>query len=210
MAFQCIFTPDHYASDVGPAGFLNVLNISGECRVKPFTLETHMNFDDYQLGKNDESLTLDRLVDVQAAVVTLARQAQRSICLFTRHLDRALYDQADFVEAVKQLALLNRQTQIRILIQDAMSTTGEIHRLVLLGHELTSKIHFNKPDETYKLHNEEFMLVDDVGLLYRPHSDRYESRLCFNTPHDGRKYGRFFNDAWHLSARDPHLRRLDI
>lgn len=169
-----------------------------------------INFDKYILGENDETLMLDRLADVQAAVIALACQAQRSIDIFTQHLDKALYDQAAFVEAVKRLALLNRQTQIRILVQDAVPATKEIHRLVLLGQELTSKIHFNKPDDTYRMHNDAFLLVDNVGLLYRPHGDRYESRLCFNTPHDGQKYSRFFHEAWHLSERDPHLRRIDI
>lgn len=168
------------------------------------------DYTQFRLGDDSSTVRLDGLSSLQAAAVALAGQARRSIDIFTLHLDKQVFGQPDFVDAIKQLAIASRHTQIRILIRDSAPVAREGHRLVHLGQKLTSKIHFHKPDEHHLSRGEAFMLVDAYGLLYQPRADRRDARLSFNTPCEVRDLKSFFDDAWQFSGADPYLRRLNI
>ena len=168
------------------------------------------DYTQFRLGEDSSTLRLDGLSSLQAAVAALVSQARRSIDIFTLSLDKPVFDQPAFVDAVRRLATAGRHTQIRILIRDSTPVAKEGHRLYHLGQKLTSKIHFHRPDEQHLSRSDAFLLVDTCGLLYQPRAERRSARLSFNTPYEVRDLKRFFDEAWHFSGQDPYLRRLNI
>lgn len=162
------------------------------------------------LGTTDERIRLDSREDCQTAALALARQARRSLDIFTLDLDGDLYDTPDFVEAIKQLAIRHRHTQVRFLVQDATRAVKDGHRLIGLFHRLTSSIHVRKPSPEYREYRQAFLVADGTGMLRRPQADRFEGELNFKAPIDAREQLLFFDRVWQDSEPDPYLRRLHI
>ena len=162
------------------------------------------------LGETSTPIHLDSSEDHRLTACALARQAVRSIDIFTPQLDKRIYDDGDFIEAIKQLAIGHSRALIRILIVDSTRARKDGHRLYNLGQEITSKIKFHTPGREYSEHNEDFMIVDQTGLLHRRQLDRYEGIACFNDPKQARELQARFDRDWKHSEPDPHLRRLSI
>jgi hypothetical protein len=162
------------------------------------------------LGETSETIHLDSSDDNRIVACALAKQSIRSIDIFTRHLDKRIYDDSEFVEAIKQLAVGHSHALIRILVQDSTRAAKQGHRLVNLGLEVTSKIKFHAPSKEHSEHNEAFMIVDHTGLVHRRQFDRYDGIACFNDPKQARELQARFDRGWEHSEPDPHLRRLFI
>ena len=81
-------------------------------------------FDTYQLGKTTEELvagTSDELLEIALA---MARQCQRTLDLCSRHLDPKLFEHADFIEAVRQLARRSARSRIRLMVLQPEASAG--------------------------------------------------------------------------------------
>lgn len=166
--------------------------------------------DDYVLGESDEDIRLDSSQDCSEAVLALTRQAGRSLNIFTRTLDRRVYNNQAIYAAVLKLASHSRHSQIRIIIKDSTDMVKRGSRLLELSHRLSSRVHFRTPPIEYRDFNEEFVIVDELGLLRRKLSTRYEAELSFNEPMKSRQLNKFFDECWHKSATDPNLRQLHL
>ena len=161
-----------------------------------------------RLGETSDSISLETSDDNRAAAIALVAQARRSLEIFTRDLDKPLYDDPAFIDAVRGLALGARQAAVRILIKDSSRAVKYGHRLIPLCQRLTSFIEVRKPPEEYREYNEAFLVVDGIGCLHRKLADRYEGHAHFHAPIEARKLLAFFEEVWRNSAPDPDLRRL--
>ena len=166
--------------------------------------------DDYILGENDESIRIDSSEDCSKAVLALTRQANRSLTIFTHALDRRIYNSQDIYAAALKLATHSRYSQIRIIIKDSTDAVKRGSRLVELSHRLSSRVHFRTPPMEYRDFSEEFVIVDEIGLLHRRLATRYDADLSFYEPKKSRQLQKFFNDCWEKSAQDPNLRQLHL
>jgi len=169
-----------------------------------------INISDFILGQTSEIIHLDSSDDNRIVSSALAKQAKRSIDIFTRHLDKRIYDDSEFIEAIKQLVIGHNQALVRILIQDSRKAAKEGHRLVNLGQEITSKIKFHTPSKEHTEHTEAFMIIDHTGLVHRRQFDRYNGIASFNDPKQARELQAQFDRGWEHSGPDPYLRRLSI
>ena len=68
-------------------------------------------FDDYELGRSDDTLQIESREDNQAVVTEMAQQSRHSIEIISRSLDPALYD---FVYFVVQFGLLKLRAWAQI------------------------------------------------------------------------------------------------
>jgi len=169
-----------------------------------------IDISDFKLGETGEVIYLDNSDDHRIVACALASQAIRTIDIFTHQLDRRVYDDSGFIEAVKNLAIGHGRALIRILIQDSSRVAKEGHRLFNLGQEISSKIKFHNPAGEHSETGENFMIVDHTGLLYSRQYDRYEGHACFNDPKQARELTARFEREWKFSTPDPYLRRLSI
>lgn len=144
------------------------------------------------------------------AALAIAQLARRRLALFTHDLEPQLYGTAEFVAAVKDLALSGRMTEVRILLADSTRATKEGHRLLELARRLSSRIEIRKPHRDYLDLAETFLIADEQGLLYRKLATRWEGFADTHEPLQAREQSKLFDEIWQRSQQDPETRRLGI
>ena len=164
----------------------------------------------YKFKKGENDISLGSRDEVKVINIAMTQQTSRTIDLISRHLDPAIFDTPDFIEAIKNLSISSRFTKIRILIKDSDPMTKNGHRLIDLIQQLTSSIEVRKISEEYKSYGEAFTLFDGKGVIYLRHSDRYEGLANFDRPRLATELSNFFNEVWEHSAPDENLRRLHL
>lgn len=169
------------------------------------------NLDDYILGDStDEVIKVETRQDNAAAALTLVKQCKQKLAIISHELDPFVYDQPDFVEAVRQLAIKGRNVEIRILAFEPELIVRRGHKLVDLAGKISSYIEIRKPASQYKSFNEAVLIADEVGYLFRESTDRYKGRLNFNSRRESKYMLDVFNSMWETARSDPNFRRMHI
>lgn len=148
--------------------------------------------------------------DNRVAAVHLVATARAGLALFTRDLEPAIYDTAEFVAAVQQLALRSRFSRIRIVVADPTTAIKNGHRLIELGRRLSSYIEFRRPCADHAKLPESFLITDDIGVLYRPVANRYEGFADSDNLLEARTLLRLFEEIWEQAEPEPEFRRLGL
>jgi hypothetical protein len=161
-----------------------------------------------RLGVDREVIQIDRLEDLQRFTVALARQACRTIDLVSHDLEPRLYDNAEFLTAVRELATGRRGAQIRILARELDTATKIDHRLFELARRLTSFIEIRCLGREDQEFNQAFMIVDRMGMILRTTADRFEAEASFRDPRRAGEQTQSFDALWTRSVSDPSARRL--
>lgn len=169
-----------------------------------------LELDEYKLGESNELISLSFREHHRDIALHMTQQATRSLYLFTNNLDASLYNTETFIEAVKYLAIAGANSKVYILLQDPTNVVLRGHRIVELARRLSSHIFIHRADEEDQKRVDNFMLLDQIGFIRRPHPNRYEGAACYNNPAEVRKYLKFFADAWERSHPEPELRRLHL
>lgn len=173
-------------------------------------ITTMTTIDDALLGETSGQLHLNNIAACRDAALRLASQAKRSIYIFTYDLDSNIYDQTDFLEAVKDLAIRSEYSRVKILLQNNEKVQRQGHRLIQLWRRLTSKIEIRRPCQDHIDHPENFLLVDETGYLHRRLYSNYDAIVDFNSKFDTKMLNNFFHEAWEQSEPDTDLRVLHI
>lgn len=164
----------------------------------------------HRLGKSQQLLTMSSSADNRDIALSLANQAQKSLCILTRDLEHAVYNTPEFAAAIAQLATRHRYSMVRILMHDATAVLRRTHRLVDLSQRLSSSIHIRQPHEEHRGFTQAFLVADDTGYLRRVIASRYEGTASFNAPAEARELMQLFDRIWEKSAPDLELRRLHL
>jgi len=176
-------------------------------------MDVHININDLSkqvLGKTRGYIDLKGLEDNKQTAIHMASQGQRSLKLFTPNLDPRIFDNEEFIDAVKKVALHNPRSYVNILILDPSEVVSRGHRIVELARRISSHVFIHRADEEDHDHVDTFMIIDDVGIIRRAHNDRFEGLAEFNNPAEARLLLKTFNDAWERSQPEPELRRLHL
>ena len=163
-----------------------------------------------QLGRDAGLLTLQDRAENRLVCAHMAGQARRELCLFTRDLDKALYDQAPFLDAVRALALRSRTSRLRILLQDHERVVKQGHRLIELVRHLSSSAEIRIPHRDWLEHAQNFLLADRHGYVHRELATRYEATANYHAPLEVRHMLNRFEEIWESAQVDAELRRLYI
>ena len=169
-----------------------------------------MDFSEYKLGEQDKVIHLDTMDDNRSAVTVIAQQCQRALHIQSYDLDPLIYDDADFIEAVRQIAVNNTRATVHILLEDSRKIVTSGHRIIELARKLTSFIEIRKINTDLKTISEAFLIGDETGLVYRKQAQRYEGFVNFNDRGRCRQLLADFRDSWEKAAPDPELRRLHL
>lgn len=159
------------------------------------------------LGETFTAVDLASSDDQRRAAVALTHQARHSLDIYTRDLDRKIYDNQAFLEALQALAVEHHGV-IRILVKDSGNAVKYGHRLIPLYQRLTSFIEIRKAAEDYKEYNEAFLIADEKGYIHRRHADRFEGIARFNSAKEAGNLLVYFNEVWRNSAPDSDLQRV--
>jgi hypothetical protein len=148
--------------------------------------------------------------DTRDAALALARQARRTLRIMTPDLEPLVYDDAEFIAVLTELALRSRQSAVLILVQDAQRAIKQGHRFIELSRRLSTHIQLRRPAPEDCDYPAAFLIADEMGLLQRGRFDRYEGSVDFHAPLAARQAVKLFTDMWERAQPDPELRRLHV
>lgn len=169
-----------------------------------------MDLSNYTIGEQDEVLHLESMEDNRVAATALAQQCRNNLIIQSYDLDPIIYDESDFIEAVRQVAISNPRSQVKILIEDASKVVSGGHRLIELMRQLTSSIQIQKINTNLKTLTDAFLICDETAILYRKQTHRYEGFVNFNDRGKCRQILADFKDSWEKSMPESEFRRLHI
>lgn len=164
----------------------------------------------YKFNKENSDILLSSRDEVKIMNVALTQKTYRSIDIISRFLDSNVFDNTDFLEAIKKLSISSKFTRIRILIQDSEPMIKSGHRIIELIHQLTSSIEVRKISDEFKSDNQSFSIFDGKGILYLRSAERYNGFANFDRPRLATELSNTFNETWEHSEPDINLRRLYI
>lgn len=165
------------------------------------------NEDPVDLGSK---ITFESRQELFLITTNILARTTRSLDIVSRHLDPFVYDQTETVDAIKAMALANRQAQIRLVVTDLRPVLSQGHRLLDLAQRLTSFISIKVPGKSHKNFNEALLIADNNAYIYRPFADRYEGEAHYQNRGKARDLKSRFNDLWEKADTHPGLRRLHI
>ena len=168
------------------------------------------DFETLKLGEDKEPVGVESGAQVREASVALVAQSRRRIEIVSRHLDPVIYDNADFVDALRRSLLDSRRAGVHIIVMDSRPILAVGHRLVTLAQNLSSFVEIRKPGKKHAGYNCAFLLADRIGSIYRELADRFDGVVNFGDRRQAAELGDTFNEMWTHAEPDPNLRRLRI
>ncbi len=169
-----------------------------------------MDTECYILGETDRQESFDGRLENRQIAFELIGQAHQQIRIFTPDLEKAIYDQADLIRSLEQLALRSRQTQVRVLVRDSAQAVKSGHRLIELCRRHTSSILLHQtPADTDDI-EAAFVVIDNAGFLYKHKGMSFNGYFNANDKLKVRELSKHFDEAWERSRPDPEMRRLFI
>jgi predicted GNAT family N-acyltransferase len=145
---------------------------------------------------------------IRETSLQLADQARRSLALLSRDLDPPIYDNAEFVAAVRRLALRRKNLPVRVLLLDPGPAIQGGHRLLPLIQRLSSRCEIRAVPDDQPSRLDAFLVADGQGYLRRPLADTWDATADFRAPLEARRLEAEFQTLWDRAEPHPGLRRL--
>jgi len=168
------------------------------------------DFEQCVLGETDELFEVSTSDEVRAAALAMVRQCSRTVDIVSRHLDPQVYSTHEFVDALKQLALGNPRTRVRVLVSDPGPVVSRGHLLVETVRRLSSFMEIRVPHETHKGYNSAFLVADGRGRIYRQLAERFEGVVSFDDPREATLLIEQLDEMWQIASPDPNLRTVHV
>ncbi|MFT5220487.1 MAG: hypothetical protein ACI9LO_002786 [Planctomycetota bacterium] len=157
------------------------------------------------------TILLDGRSDCKAAAEALILGAVQRVYLFTQRLEAELYNNAEIHQHLKQLATVNRKTDIRIISHDTRVAANQGHYLINLAQSLPSfaQILITATREHQKF-RESWLIVDEGAYMRIRNPDRYEGYYELDNKLECRSYRDTFLEYWDAAVPDNNTRRLTL
>jgi len=169
------------------------------------------DFSDQVLGQGDEVIRCNTLAEQIAASDRLVAQAMHSVRILSHDTEPEIYGRDEFIALLTSfITRRSRVARIRILIADPARAVRYTHRLVLLWQRFPSFIDLRELRDEYARTRENFLLVDDIGLIRRPEHETPVSVITFRNLNTGRERAAWFDEAFARGAASVALRRLSL
>ena len=169
------------------------------------------DFSECELGKSTaDAVSISTRDENAEAALALVTQSKQKLAIISHELDPLVYDQFDFIEAMRKLAISGRNVEIRILVFEPGLIVRKGHKLLDLAGKVSSFIEILKPSSQYKEFNESVLIADEVGYLYRESNERYRGKVNFNSRRESKHLLDVFNAMWETAKPDQNLRRINI
>lgn len=168
------------------------------------------DFANYILGDSHGKLTFDTPDAYKQVALAMISQAKSTLRITSRDLDPRLFDNDEFLDAVRTLSLRSRRAHVYLLANSADNAVKNGHRIIDLSQKLSSFIEIRVQGNRFKDYNQATLLADEIGYIRRPIADRHEAEADFAAPREVREMAKEFEEMWNESVTDPNLRRLSI
>jgi len=159
-------------------------------------------------ASGSEDVPFSSSPELHRLAIMLVGNARRQLDIVSRSLEPQVFGSAEFIEAVKKLAL-TQGSRVRILVLDPASLLAHGgHRLVELAMRVSSHMEIRRPGLDQAEFNESMMIADRVGVIHRKNADRYEGIANFHAPRWAARLSEDFEPLWQNAEADPNFRRL--
>lgn len=149
--------------------------------------------------------------DARAATAALVRSARRQLCVYTRELDPALFDDADVLDALRRFATAGRGGEARILVQDAAAPQRAHAPLLALAQRLSSVFLFREvADPVDRAYPSAFVANDAGGFYFRALGHRFDGEMDLHAPGRARQLRMQFDAVWERARRVDEYRALGL
>jgi predicted GNAT family N-acyltransferase len=135
---------------------------------------------------------------------------RRRLVIFSQHLDHALYDQEQLVEAMSRFARSSPSVEARVLVSDSSLIVSRGHRLVELARRLDSRIEVRRISRDLSPGEQSFVVWDHRGYFLMPDFRDYTALVNLYDPVQAKRLLEAFDYFWARSTSDPELRTLKL
>lgn len=149
----------------------------------------------------------DAFADAALDVVGAARH---HLALLSVDLDRRLFGTDAFTEKLRHFILQHRRARLRVLVHDPVAAVRNSIRLIEFGRLLSSRIEFRVVPEDRRKLREEFLIADELSVLYRSAPDQLDAKHYPDAPMVARSHLREFEALWHEATVARELSSLGI
>jgi hypothetical protein len=168
-------------------------------------------FANYTLGESTEdAIKVTTREENAEAALELVKQSKQKLAIISQELDPLVYDQVDFLDALRNLVTNNRYVEVRIIVFEPELIVRKGHKLLDLAGKVSSFIELRKVSSKYKSFNESVLIADEIGYLYRESTERYRGRVNFNSRRESKHLLDVFNNMWETAKPDQNLRRMHL
>ena len=169
-----------------------------------------MEKEQHILGKTAKPFLISSRKENYSLLLDMLNQAQQDVVIFSHSLDGQLYDTTEFIDALRQLALNNKDSQSRILIQEMDFLVKNGHRIIELARRLPTSIEIRKVNHQFDHINTSYAIVDRKGIVLRNDAYRYDAKVDFHDPRLAKDLLKQFNEMWEQSEPSMEMQRLHI
>lgn len=163
-----------------------------------------------KIGESNQIILLKKEEEFLSMILKMSSQASVSIRLHSPLLDHKLFDNKEVRDFFSALARKNRYTSIEILTYDSHRIIKNGHLLLELSRRLSSSMTIRLVHPDYQQSNQEYLLVDGIGFIFRQDYEKYEGVANFKDVSEVDRLTRQFLRAWETSVIDPNFRQLNI
>jgi hypothetical protein len=158
-------------------------------------------------GRQGERALLSGKEEIKAAIIEATGKAQRALAILTPDLEPEIYDQEDFLDALKRFVLARSFARVRVLITRPSKTMKSGNNFVAMARRLNSYIEFRHLKPELGERGDAFFIADERAIVYRARIDAWEGMSDPSEPAVARYYLDTFDELWHACATDSELRR---
>lgn len=163
-----------------------------------------------QLGKKDARFNFSSAEELTAALTSMVKQGHQIVRIFSHSLDIKVFDDAKFLDALTKLAIGQRASRVQVLIRDPFIAVRNNHRLIELSQRFSSSIEVRRIARDYADRSEEFVVIDDLGVIHRSLYERYWGSVNFYERERLAELINLFKGVWEASTPETEFRRLHI
>jgi len=150
--------------------------------------------------------------EISATARQLVEVARHELCWISFKLDRRLYGNEDFSDAVKRIVLGDPRNRIRVLVNQAQEAARSgCPRIVDLAQAVPSRMELRRiPEEMLADWRCEWLLADGRTLFERHHPEAISARYWHDAPFEGSRMLKEFDALWHAAEPALEFRRLSM
>ena len=148
--------------------------------------------------------------EIKAAIIEATSNAVRALAILTPDLEPDIYDQEDFLEALKRFILARGFARVRVLITRPSRTLKSGNNFVSMARRLNSYIEFRNLLPELGERTDAFFIADERAIVYRKNADCWDAMSDPCEPAVARYYLDSFDELWHACATEPELRHSQL
>jgi hypothetical protein len=142
---------------------------------------------------------LTTLEDVRAATRRAVVGARRLLSIYTLDLEPQIYEQASFLELIKNFLLSHSFAKVRLLTHRPIPYTSP-NKLAAMRRRLSGHIEIRTVNPQFSARTSGMLIADSKAIVYRAQVSSWEGVAGFEQPPIARLYLQEFDEMWIASV----------